>query len=459
MNYGEFLKEKQFHAKSYGFEPHSISDKAFEWQRPVIRYACKKGKAALWEGCGLGKTFQQLEWGRNVCMETGGSVLLLAPLAVAEQTGEEATKFGIESALVRDQSQCIRGINITNYEMLDHFDTSKFDGVILDESSILKDYSSSTRKSLTDGFKHTPYRLACSATPAPNDFMELATHAEFLGVMTRQEMLATFFVHDGGETSKWRLKKHAVEEYWKWIASWAVMIQKPSDIGFHDDGYILPPLRRHQHVVPSEAVDTLFVCEAKTLQDRRGARKDSLNARVRLAADIAASDRTNQRVVWCDLNSESTALTDLIEDAVEVCGSDSREFKIDAMRRFTRGDIRVLVTKPSIFGWGANWQNCHKMSFVGLSDSFEQLYQAERRCWRFGQKSPVDVDIITSEAEGAVVRNIERKQAEYQAMSDEMVKHMKTAMELELGVTETRRIAYNPQISMQLPTWLKEITQ
>lgn len=455
--YQDFLRSKQFHAPSVGFTPKSINHNAFPWQCPVIEYACRKGRSAMWEGCGLGKTLQQLDWSRLVCDETGGSVLVLAPLAVAEQTKEEATKFEIEAAVCRDQRDCIRGINITNYEMLPHFDVDKFTGVVLDESSILKDYSSKTRNELTDAFHKTPFRLACSATPAPNDFMELATHAEFLGVMTRAEMLAMFFVHDGGETSKWRLKKHGASEFWKWVASWAVMIQKPSDIGFSDDGYILPPLRRHQITVDSPPDgETLFVCEAKSLQDRQRARRVSVSERVAIASDIAVAQQ-DQWVIWCDLNDESAALTKSISGAIEVRGSDTRKHKIDSMHAFTRGDIRVLVSKPSIFGWGANWQHCHKMAFVGLSDSFEQMYQAERRCWRFGQKSPVDVYVITSEAEGAVVRNIERKQAEYELMSAAMVGHMKHAMEFELGVSRSLQMEYNPQKLMELPEWLKEV--
>ena len=456
-DYRAFLQEKKFYAPSCGFTPQSITPFAFPWQRPVIDYACRKGKSAMWEGCGLGKTIQQLEWARLVCEETGGPVLILAPLAVVEQTAEEALRFEIEAAVCRDQSQCIRGINITNYDMLSHFEAERFSGVVLDESSVLKDYSSATRNELTDAFRKTPFRLACSATPAPNDFMELATHAEFLGVMTRSEMLAMFFVHDGGETSKWRLKKHGASEFWKWVSSWAVMIQKPSDIGFPDYGYILQPLRRHQITVESMPDgETLFVCEAKTLQDRQRARRSSLSQRVRIAADIVNAER-DQWVVWCDLNDESAALSSAVQDSVEVRGSDSRQHKIDSMRAFTRGDIRVIVSKPSIFGWGANWQHCHKMAFVGLSDSFEQIYQAERRCWRFGQKEPVDVYVITSEAEGAVVRNIERKQTEYETMSRAMVKHMKAAMELELGVSKTLTMDYNPQQPMLLPEWLKEI--
>jgi hypothetical protein len=453
--YRSFLHSKRFHAESCGFIPTAINPYAFDWQRPVINYACRKGKAALWEGCGLGKSLQELEWSWQVHLHTGGDILLLTPLAVAEQMKEEAEKFGIRAKVCRSQSECEPGINITNYEMLPHFDPSRFVGVVLDESSILKDYSSATRNQLTESFRKTPYRLACSATPAPNDYMELATHAEFLGVMTRAEMLAMFFVHDGGDTSKWRLKKHAVSEFWKWVASWAVMIQMPSDIGFPDDGYILPPLRRHQVTVKSEADGTLFPCEAKTLMDRRSARRSSLTERASIAADTANGD-SNQWLIWCDLNSESELLAKSIDGAVEVKGSDSRQHKIDSLRGFAHGDIRVLVSKPSIFGFGANLQNCRKMAFVGLSDSFEQVYQAERRCWRFGQKNPVDVYVITSEAEGAVVRNIERKQSEYEAMSREMVKHMKDAMALELGATKTVRAEYDPQEEMEIPSWVKE---
>lgn len=637
MTYDQFLTTKRLSFPPCGFEPHDLNPHLFSWQRPVVEWSCRKGKAALWEGCGLGKTIQQLEWARQVVMFSNAPVLILAPLAVAEQTTEEAQKFGFDIKLCRSQSDCGTGINITNYEMLQHFDCDRFAGVVLDESSILKDYSSRTRNELIQAFQRTPFKLACSATPAPNDHMELANHAEFLGVMTRTEMLSMFFVHDGGDTSKWRLKGHAVDEFWKWVASWAVMIQKPSDIGFEDDGYILPELRWKTITVESRGeADTLFGYEASDLIERRQARKESISDRVMAVAEMVNSDPESQWLIWCDLNDESAALSSAIHNSIEVRGSHPKEFKEWAARWFTSegnecrattqitgGDTtsqieiknysrqrsingstpnkengtcrngspktnstskntsapdtrrgtrkeendttltknsetstrqasmsgsgrtqtsdwrrdypvtesrsinidqylkdnpgyaqsveglhltedssdyistiathlglygdscaqnatsesessttiqnvlksqrhtfgsgrKILISKASIFGYGMNFQNCHKVVFCGLSDSFEQVYQAVRRCWRFGQVNPVDAYIVTSEAEGAVVRNINRKQADFDRMSARMVEHMKAEMWRELKATGRQETKYNPQVTMTIPNWMKE---
>jgi hypothetical protein len=380
-----------------------------------VRWALGKGKAALFEGCGLGKTPQQLSWAEEVSKHTQGNVLILTPLAVAEQTRREGEKFGIPVTLCRSQSDVRDGINVTNYEMLEHFRPSEFSGVVLDESSILKSHDGRTRQYITDCFSQTPYRLACSATPAPNDHMELGTHAEFLGVMTRAEMLAMFFVHDGGDTSKWRLKGHAQSDFWKWVCSWAVMIQKPSDIGYSDDAYVLPPMERIQHTVElgTQISGLLFTPDRLTLQERRDVRISSLSNRVAKCAEIV-NNSDEQWLVWCDLNAESSALANAIPDAVEVAGSHSREHKEQTATDFISGKIRVVVSKSSIWGFGMNFQNCHNEAFVGLSDSFEQIYQAERRCWRFGQTEPVKIHIITSDGDGPVVRNIERKEADFE---------------------------------------------
>lgn len=455
--YDAFLNQKRVAMPDSGFEVESLNPKLFDWQSVITKWALRKGRASLFAGCGMGKTAMQLEWARHVVQKIERSVLVLAPLAVAEQTCSEGDKFDIGVTLCRHRDDVRAGINITNYEMLHEFDPSVFGGVVLDESSILKDHTSKTRQAITDAFLATPYRLCCSATPAPNDWMELATHAEFMGAMKRAEMLSMFFVHDGGDTSKWRLKGHAADDFWKWVCSWAVMIQKPSDIGFSDEGFELPPIERIQLTVESEwDSGSLFPVEAKTLDERRSARRSSMRDRVRLAADKVNATK-EPFIVWCDLNAESEALTAAIPDAVEVTGSDSNAVKAKAMADFSCGRVRVLVSKPSICGYGMNWQHCANMAFVGLSDSFEQVYQAERRCWRFGQKRPVTSYVITSEAEGAVVRNQERKLADFELMSARMVGHMRTEMQGELGVSHRARTAYNPQMEMRIPEWLKEI--
>jgi hypothetical protein len=446
--YESFLGGKRFSMPDSGFQVGDLNPKLFDWQAVITRWALRKGRASLFAGCGMGKTAMQLEWANQVVRKLDRPVLVLAPLAVADQTCSEGDKFEIPVTLCRHRDDVRAGINITNYEMLHEFDPSVFGGVVLDESSILKDHTSKTRQAITESFSGTPYRLCCSATPAPNDWMELATHAEFMGAMKRAEMLSMFFVHDGGDTSKWRLKGHAADEFWKWVCSWAVMIQKPSDIGFSDDGFDLPPIERIQLTVESRwDSGQLFPVEAKTF---------SLQDRVRLAAERVNSTK-EPFLVWCDLNAESEALSAAIPDAVEVTGSDSNSVKAKAMADFSAGRVRALVSKPSICGYGMNWQHCADMAFVGLSDSFEQVYQAERRCWRFGQKRKVTSYVITSEAEGAVVRNQERKLADFERMSARMVAHMRTEMQRELGVSHRARQSYDPQMEMTIPEWLKEI--
>ncbi|MBW3636336.1 MAG: helicase [Armatimonadetes bacterium] len=439
QEYNDFLKSKAIFAESSGFEvaPDAINDQLFPFQKAIVAEALRKGRYAIWADCGLGKTPIQLEWAKHVCRETSGDLLIVAPLAVSSQTAREGTKFGIPVTICRSQADVRPGINITNYEMLQHFDLSHFAGVVLDESSILKNYSGATRNQIIDGFARTPYKLACTATPSPNDHMELGNHAEFLGAMNRTEMLAMFFVHDGGETSQWRLKGHAEEEFWKWVCSWAVMIRKPSDLGYSDEGFDLPPLTMHEHSIESHIVDEgrLFAVEAQTLTERRNARRNSLEGRVEAAAAVASlSDEPF--LLWCDLNDEGDALEKLIPGAVQVAGRHSNEFKEKAMLDFAEGRIRVLVSKPGICGAGMNFQICPNVGFVGLSDSYEAWYQAIRRCWRFGQKNEVQCHMFTSQAEGAVVANIKRKEADAEKMAAAMVGHLKAAGYQTAGKTE-----------------------
>ncbi len=450
LEYREFLEAKRITQEAAGFpDARSIklNPKLFDWQRDLVHWALRIGRADHWCDCGLGKTFMQLEWARAVYERTNKNVLILAPLAVAGQTRREGLKFDIEVSLCKSQADMRRGLNVANYERLDKFDPDQFGAIVCDESSILKAYDGSTRKQITDFAAKIPYRLGASATPAPNDFMELGTQSEFVGSLTRAEMLAMFFVHDGGETSKWRLKKHAEDEFWKWISTWAVYIRKPSDLGYSDAGFELPALNLHHHVVESKiAAGDLFTVEAKTLQDRRAARKDSLVDRIATAAEKACSWK-EAWVMWCNLNAESEALTRAIPGAVEVTGAMSLDAKEEALEAFSSGQARVIVSKPSIAGFGLNWQHCHNMAFVGLSDSFEQYYQATRRCWRFGQTHAVNVHVVTSEAEGAVVKNIERKERDAAVMAERISEHMKDLMVAEVvgvrqgGTMEERETA------------------
>lgn len=459
MNYEEFLRGKERAAGACGFEwpRERMNPRMFEWQKDIVFWALKKGRAALFEDCGNGKTIQQLEFCRAVCEHTGMPTLIVAPLTVGEQTKREAEKFGYAATLCRTQKDVRPGINITNYEMLEHFEAAAFGGVVLDESSILKNCMGKVRTQIIQMFQNVPYRLSCTATPSPNDYMELGNQVEFLGIMSHTEMLATYFIHDGSDTSKWRLKGHAEDRFWEWVATWAVVLTCPGDLGYPNDGYVLPELVMHEHLVDvsTSMDDGLFGWVAKTLTERRDARRMSLRERCEKAAQVVAADAAEQWVVWCDLNSESELLTELIGGAVQVRGSDTPDDKAAALRAFAEGKVRYLVTKPSIAGFGMNWQNCHNMVFVGLSDSYEAMYQAMRRCYRFGQKMPVNVHIITSAAEGAVKSNIERKEAQAQTMKEAMVLHTKEILERDIRGTARITIAYCPRLDMLLPEWLR----
>lgn len=431
--YQEFLHRKALLVPAVGFKPLPMTAPLFPFQADMVTLACQLGRFCFWADCGMGKTPMQLEWAHQVAQHTGKRVLLLAPLAVSHQTVREAQKFGIPGvAFHSHEGQDDARIVVTNYQKLQHFDASQYVGVVLDESSILKSMDGKTRSLILDTFRHTPYRLACSATPAPNDYMELGNHAEFVGVMSREEMLAMFFVHDGGDTSQWRLKGHAKTRFWEWVCSWAVTIRKPSDLGYEDGAFVLPALAMHDHVVntPLEQKPdangqmAMFSVDALTLGDQRAVQRASLTLRVQEAAQLVNND-TDQWLVWCHLNDESALLAELIPDAVEVKGSDSDEHKERAMLDFQSGRVRVLLSKAAICGFGMNFQNCHKVAFVGLSHSYEAFYQSVRRCWRFGQQHPVDAHIIYDESEGAVIQNIRRKELESEEMATRMVEIMK----------------------------------
>lgn len=458
-DYQQFLERKRNVDPMTGLAAvPALPEAMFGFQRDITTWALRRGRAALFAGTGLGKSFMELAWADAVHRETSRDILHFAPLAVTDQMASEADKFGIVARQARSQADCLSGTNITNYQKLDHFDLSKFGGVILDESSILKSTDGYFRTRLIELAAQIPFRLAATATPAPNDFMELGNHAEFLGVMKYTDMLATFFTHDNGETQTWRLKGHAEDEFWKWMASWAVMLRKPSDLGYDDGAYTLPPLHQVQHQVavdyaPSMETGLLFPVEASTLQERIAARRDTVAERVALAASITPADRPF--VWWCNLNAESEALVRAIPGAVETKGSDTDDVKVQKLRDFSAGRIRVLVTKPSVAGFGMNWQHCADTGFVGLNDSFEQVYQAIRRFWRFGQTEPVTVHFIAAETEGAVVANLRRKEADAERMAAAMVRHMADLSSHEVRGTVRTIPNYNPTQPFVLPDWLR----
>lgn len=453
MNYADFINRKAKTDQATGLiDVPALNPMLHQHQADMVRWALRRGRAAIFADCGLGKGPMQMEWATRQPHEC----IIAAPLAVAHQFVREAKKFGTDLAYAKDQSGITKRITVTNYERLENFHIDQFGAVALDESSILKNSSGAYSTWMIDAFKNTPFRLCSSATPAPNDVMELGTQAEFLGVMTRGEMLAMYFTHDGGDTSKWRVKGHAQAAFWSWMASWAVMIRKPSDLGYSDEGFILPPLHMHEKSVSvsSPTSGFLFAVEAQTLQERQQARRDSISDRVKACADIVnGSDKPF--LVWCNLNGESEALTAAIPGAVEVTGSDSDEHKEKAIEGFMNGSIRVLVSKPKIMGLGLNFQHCADMAYVGLSDSYEQLYQSIRRCWRFGQTKPVNVHIITAETEGAVVSNIKRKEREAEDTYNRMIEHMKDLNAAALhGQTVRNKSDYKPNVSITIPEWM-----
>jgi hypothetical protein len=421
MSYADFLTTKKLRAEDAGFvSPDPVHPMLFDWQAEIVRWALRKGRAALFEDCGLGKTFQQIEWARHAADRS----LILAPLSVARQTIREAAKLDIEARYVRDQSEVDGpGVWVTNYEMAEHFDPSTFGAVVLDESSILKNVAGRTRQHLTSVWADIPMRLACTATPAPNDVTELCNHAEFLGRMGRAEMLAFYFVNDEfhGKT-RWRLKGHAQDRFYEWMATWAVGVRRPSDLGFSDAGFDLPPLRIHGEIVAAEveAAPGQLFASLGGVTGRAKVRRGTTAARVGRAAELATD---GQWIVWCGMNDEADQVTEMVDGAVNVEGSWAPDRKAEALEAFQDGAIRVLVTKTSIAGFGMNFQGCHRMAFVGLSDSYESYYQAIRRCWRFGQTEPVDVHIVVSELEQEIVRNVQMKEDDSSAFTDGLIRH------------------------------------
>lgn len=454
MSYEEFLNNKSQSGSLDGFKPLWMPDFLFDFQQALVDWSIRKGKSALFEDCGLGKTPQQLVWGENIIRHTNKSVLILTPLAVSLQTVREAEKFGIDCQ--RSNDGTVRpNITVTNYERLHYFDPSRFAGVVCDESSILKSFDGATRKAVTDFMRKVPYRLLATATAAPNDYVELGTSSEALGELGHMDMLNRFFKNDNnnsaigrmyGEAVKWRFKGHAERPFWQWVVSWARAIRKPSDLGFPDGAFNLPPLEEHQHVVEAltPRSDRLFEVDAQTLPEQREERRRTMRERCDKVAELVNTGKP--ALVWCHLNDEGDLLAKTIPDAVQVSGRDSDDAKEDKFLRFISGDIRVLVTKPKIGAWGLNLQHCaHVVCFP--SHSYEQYYQGVRRCWRFGQVSPVKVDIVMSRGERLVMANLLRKSVAADKMFSMLVEYMNDAVRIN------RNLLHFTQTEA-LPAWL-----
>lgn len=434
-DYAAFLEGKRLDHRNTGHEvePGAIHPTLFPFQRDITRWAVRKGRAAIFADTGLGKTFMQVEWARLI----DGRSLIVAPLSVARQTVREAERIDVPVHYTRSGLDLTPGVNITNYEMVEHFDPAAFRSVVLDESSILKSLDGKTRQRLTEMFAGTPYRLACTATPAPNDIAEIGNHAEFLGVLSNREMLSAFFVHGDlvqGERQGWRLKGHAEDAFFRWLASWGMAVRTPSDLGYSDDGYILPELAIIPEYVEAGYVPDgqLFFGGLGGIKDRSAVRRLTTTARVARAAERVNSDR-EQWIVWHGLNDEGYALRDAIPGSVLVEGSQSPEAKAHAIEAFIDGEYRVLVTKPRIAGFGMNLQNAAQMAFVGLSDSWEAYYQSIRRSWRFGQTRPVTAYVVLSDAEAEIYENVMRKEAEAKSMQERLIEHVAAFERAELA--------------------------
>lgn len=456
-HYTDFLASKRLIVPACGVDvpEDALNAALFPFQRDLVRWALRKGRSALFTDTGTGKTLMQLVWAEHAAERT----LILAPLAVARQTVAEGQRFGIPVTYARSQDQAApRGITITNYEMLSHFDPAAFGAVVLDESSILANFSGVTKKALVAAFRQTPMRLCCTATPAPNDIVELTNHADFLGVMKATDMVTTFFISKGKDQKdgKFRLKSHARKPFFRWLASWAMALKRPSDLGYSDDGYNLPPLDIRGELVGTDYVPPgyLFPVGLHGVQDRAAVRRGTLADRVERALSIVRAEPDEPWLIWCGLNDEANAITAGIPGAVNVEGADTPEHKAEVLTDFAEGRLRVLVTKPSIAGFGLNLQRCARMLFVGLSDSYQTYYQSIRRCWRYGQTRAVTAHIVLSELEQPIYENVLRKESEAAELHRELIANVAAFERIELGVVPDERDPYEPTARPTLPAWL-----
>lgn len=431
MNYTEFLesKEKSIIESGFNIDQSELNKSLFPFQKYIVQQALKAGKYAIFADCGLGKTFMQLEWAEKVCDYTGKPVLILAPLAVAGQTIKEGARFGIKVGKYGYGDN----IQITNYEQLDNIDPDYFSGIVLDESSILKNFDGKMRGRIIESFQKTPYKLACTATPSPNDPMELGNHAEFLNIMSRNEMLAMYFIHDGGNTSKWRLKKHSVNVFYNWVSTWAVMLSKPHDIGFDMEGYDLPPLNFIEKEIKTPKRDNGLLFNETAVSATNFNRELRITKNERLEAVAEIVNKSDEPfIIWIKQNEEGQMVRDLIPDAVEVKGSDNPGLKEKRLLGFANGDFRVLVTKTKIAQFGLNYQHCNNQVFASLDFSFEGLYQAIRRSYRFGQKNDVNIHIITTDTMKNVVASINRKEKQFNEMQNKMINAMNNEKTIDM---------------------------
>ena len=454
-DYESFLSSKAQYGRDSGFAPVWMPDFLFDFQKSLVEWSLRKGRGALFADCGLGKTPMQLVWAENVVRKTNGRVLILTPLAVTAQTVREAEKFGVDCRRSSGEIEDGSHIVVTNYEKLHKFNPSDFSGVVCDESSAIKAFNGKRRAEVTEFLRTLPYRLLCTATAAPNDYIELGTSSEALGEMGQMDMLGRFFKNDlnnsstgrqWGGAAKWRFKGHAETPFWRWVCSWARAMRKPSDFGFFDDGFSLPPLIEREHIVETitAAPGMLFAMPAADLFEEREERRRTLKERCEMAAQLVA-DTKQPAVIWCHLNDEGDVLSKMVKDSRQVSGASADEEKEEVYEAFGNGELRVIVIKPRIGAWGLNWQHCaHVVTFA--SHSYEQYYQAVRRCWRFGQKRPVVVDLVATEGERGVKENMRRKSEAADRMFSALVSHMNEAMKLDVSSKYEKHV--------EVPSWL-----
>lgn len=452
-DYESFLAKKAPRAKADGIEPQPMPSHLFDYQAECVAFGLRQGRAAMFLDTGLGKTRIQLEWLKQTAAVSNGRALLFTPLAVARQIEREGLSLGYDIRVIREQSDAAPGINVCNYDRLDKLDAASFGAVSLDESSILKSFTGATTRALIAAFAEHRFRLACTATPAPNDHMELGTHAEFLGLMRNAEMLSRWFINDTDVASQhWRLKGHAVEPFWDWVASWARCAETPADLGYDASRFILPPLKIHRHKAAGDTrapAGMLFAGDvsATTMHE---AKRQTATARAAMVADLVAASPREPWVIWCDTDYEADALRSAMPSAIEVRGSYNADKKEAALDAFASGSALHMITKPEVAGQGLNWQHAAKMAFVGRSFSYERWYQAVRRCWRFGQTRPVAVHIIVAEGEQQIGRVIDRKAAGHA----EMKRAMAAAMKRNRGATAETRVPYLPTHTTRIPSWM-----
>lgn len=454
IDYQSFLRDKRFLAPTSGveIEEHKINPKLFPFQRDLVRWALRKGRSAIFADTGLGKTFMQIE----VARLSNERALILAPLSVARQTVSEAKKIDVEVVYARSQDRAGQ-ITVTNYEMADRFDPDKFGMIILDESSILKATEGATRNRLIEMFRETPKRLCCTATPAPNDIQEITNHAEFLGIMKRRDVLATFFLHeaDDARASGWRLKNHARQAFWRWLASWGMSLTHPCDLGYEESGYSLPTLTIEAVIVKGifSVPGRLFADRLRGITERSTVRRQTKATRVKAALDLFKAEQ-EPWIAWCGLNDEGKEIADALGDrAILVEGSQAPEEKAERLAAFVSSDKAVLVSKPRIAGFGMNFQHCARMAFVGIGDSYEQYYQAIRRCWRYGQTREVRAYVVLSEIEKCIYDNVLRKEREAKTMIQELVRHVAAYEKAEIGKIDVS-LKYEAGTTMRLPEWV-----